>query len=823
MIFSRTLALSLLFFLPSIGLAQRSTLRFVTASRPPNSRVQAGAILTVVAKIANEGDAMAEGTVVASVQGTTSEQSARKIYVPPKTERQFDVFIQMPSSLEGLSSIEVDLTIEVTDGGRRVMLDNNGTPASYSMVFTVDKFPTLAGLALDEEPNQFPDWYWPQDNLYDSYELAVATRIDSGNTRQTANYDFRPLPLSQADYSAMDVVVISEEKTLYDASVIESLKNHLTVGGRVWIMLDRIDSSLIRQLYGSGQSCETIDEIQLNDFTVEVAATNSPLSEADRSHSVVNSIGFKRVIQTGGRISHSVDGWPAAIWMKVGYGDLLLTTLSSEAWIQPRTEQVSHDQRYHSSYTAQLWASEFAGQVNEKRSSRPLTTSVDYPLRLIGNPVVPRSWVTIALSSFCLLVLSCGVWRFVAGDLSWLGVIAPALSIGVSCLLIVSSSWVRRGIPESVSRFQIVEVSDDGRSAITREQAAVHLDASRSMTLISSVDGQAAASNTVSTGIRRFEVDDFHSWGLSNQNWPPGPWRYNSDYILPTDSMFVTANLTNNGVEMQLPAGLPSRMQDAVLRYAPGNAVLCTDDGENLVADSVAASGERWITGSIISDEQQRRLEIYQEYFRPTERSNTLSKTLYGWTEVWPQGPAWDSDLEQKGSALVALPVRLRRPPVGTTVKVPHSLIKLQRNSSDASQTFAYNDVTGEWVDELTVGANARLQFVLPTQTVPIKTGTIELTLDIKAPHRNVRILAETDTGPVELANLESPSLPWRSTIGEASVLESANDGILDIVLEVSERTDVASASTTTNVVAWQVNYFHASISGEITALPSLQ
>ncbi|MCA9127613.1 MAG: hypothetical protein KDB22_11030 [Planctomycetales bacterium] len=807
--------LLLVLLLQATGFSQQSTLRLVTAARTPNSRVQPGGVLTLSAKLANLGDTAAQGNVIAVISGMPSLQSARSVEVPPKTQRAYDLYLPLPEQIQGMESIEVVLTIEVQSGDRTVTLDVDGVPSSYSMTFSVDNSTTLAGLALEREVLALPDWNWPPVAPYSSYELSMATRIDAGNTRQAANYDFRPLPLNQADYSVLDLLIVSEEKVLHDAATIEAIKQFLTNGGHAWIMLDKIDSSLLRGLYGTGQSCETLDELQLNEFTVSVTGTSARLSAEDRTCVFDDPVIMKRVVQSGGRVSHSIDGWPAAIWMDIGYGKLLLTTLDSFAWIKPRTEQLSFDQRFQSAFTARVWASELGAEINEKRAARPLEEEVDYAMQLIGNPVVPRSWVAAALSGFCLLLLAAGAWRIFAGDLSWLGVVAPALAVVVGLMLVFAASWVRRDIPESVSRLQVIEITEDGRTALTREQAAVYLASSRSMELQSHVDGLAEADEKISSGIRRQTLVDFQDWELTNQDWPPGAWQYKSHYATPTEGLTVRAHFTAEGLKLRLPTGLPSQLEDVVLRYVAGDALLCAPDADGLLADdSLAAGGERWITGSLISDEQQRRLQIFQQYFQSIDRSKPLTKRVFGWTAAWDQGPEWNVDLQHNGSALVSLPVKLSRPDVGQSVFIPHGMIQLRRDQDDSSQTFAFNDSTGEWERELTVGANAKLEFVLPAEVIPMEPEELLLALDITAPHRIVRLLAVVDDEPVELVRLVNPSLPWSATINEPAILRALRDGVLPVLLEVSERTDVSGSSPTTSVVAWQVNHLRLSVRG---------
>ena len=114
----------------------------------------------------------------------------------------------------------------------------------------------------------------------------------------------------------------------------------------------------------------------------------------------------------------------------------------------------------------------------------------------------------------------------------------------------------------------------------------------------------------------------------------------------------------------------------------------------------------------------------------------------------------------------------------------------------------------------MTIAIEAPLQFVLPEEVMPLEVSSIEMWLDIKAPQRDVTISVTTNDGSVEMADLKGPSIPWSGTTTDPQVLASMADGILDVRLSVSERTDLEPDQDSSNVVAWQVEAFHASIRG---------
>ncbi|HBE72480.1 MAG TPA: hypothetical protein DDW52_30470 [Planctomycetaceae bacterium] len=802
----------------SVAAAQipQDSVRFVSVARTAHTRVLPSGIAVLSAKVANAGSASVEGTIIARVDGASTQESARRVVIRPATQLEVPIPVQLPGSIASSESVEVEFSMLVKDGDDQVQLTLNGAPVRHTAKLTVGAKPSLAGLAIEPEDPPEPAWYWPKQPAYSSYEFATASRIDSGNDRLTASYEGQPIPLDQEELRSIDVLIVAEESTLHDASTREALRRYLLGGGRIWAMADRFPIELLHDLLGDGQAIETVDSVELTDYVVDVREEVTKLAEVDRTVSLDDAVLMKRVVQQGGQVTHAIDGWPAGIVMPVGYGELVITTLDAFGWIEPRTEQVRNSSLYITKYQSRSWANLFASAVNVPRQQLPLSgRELAYPIEQIGNPVVPRSWVMVALTAFCVLVAAAGCLRFVGIDLTWIGLIAPVLALVVSGGLLAASSVIRSDIPENVSKLQVVEFNNDGTFAIVREQAAVHLASSRDMSLQGQGEGEARTPKSVATGVARYEKRDADGWQLVNNNWPSGTWRYETQYVLTSEPQIAWASLTATGVEIETPSELPSPLTDPVLAFVPGQLMLCQSDGGKLRSDgSLMAEGTRWISDSLITEEQQRRIDVYQAYFDLPEETRPLSQVLLGWTEVWPTGPKWDQPLLHQGSALTVLPVQLRRPDLGSKVLLPKGLVRVGIDRSADGQTLAYNESTGSWESELTMGVDARLQLQLPGAVLPFEAAQLDINLDIDAPQRDVTISAVTSSGPVEIGSLESPSIPWSTTITDPSVLGELRDGTLSLIVKVSERTDVADPRMTTNVVAWTINELSAQIQG---------
>ncbi len=795
-------------------------LTFSGIALTPQSRAVPGGLLMLQASVGNVGDALAEGTVVVTIDELPKLQSARRVVVVPGQQEQLDVFVQLPEAIQELKSIHLTATMIVRFGGREVILERKGAPVRHTMTMEVTAGRTF-GMAMQPDPLQLPPWYWPKQEVGAGYEFAVAARLEAGHDRIAATFDDRSLPLNQSNWASLDVFVIEDPSVLEDGAAVESMRRYLASGGRLWIMLDRVPCALVRPLLGPGQLCEEVERIELNEFVVELTVPGMRHSEEDRRVASEPDLSMVRVVQEGGEARFVVEDWPAAIEMNIGYGQLVMTTIDSRAWIEPRTKQIKQDALYQSPYQPRVWASYFAIDSNDGKAALPLAKQVEYPLQHIGNPVVPRGLVAAALLGFCVSLAGLSVCLAYWGRLPGIGLAAPIAAILVSLALIGVANWTRRDIPECLSRFQIVDIGSDGSSALVREQAAVYLESAAAMQLESKMDGVARTSEAITTGVRRFVQDDFQHWFVSNDAWPPSSWRYNAEYSLATEQLVVRGTLSKSGLRLELPIGMPSRLEDPVLSFAMGAPMLCDPIEDDLMANNqIKVEGDRWISGSFLSDEQHRRLGLYKQFFKADEKLRRPVRRLYGWTDPW-EGASWNRELEQFGSALVALPVSLSRPEIGAEIFVPHGLIQLRRDPGPTGVTLAYDDRTGEWRKDVSSAAEAHLQFVLPSEVVPIQAASVDLELDIKAPQRVVTLSVQTGTEVIQLAKLESPSIPWMATITDAAILETISDGTLEVLLQVSE-SNQSSTSVSANLVLWQVDHFHASVRGKMSAQSSL-
>ncbi len=792
-----------------------SNLQLKSLTVTPLSRVTPGGILSIRCLVSNSGSTTGVGYLVGRIEGQTGEEDRRRVELAAGEQRLVDVQLRLAKVLPK-SAVDVVMTLNVLQGGREVLSQSTDEQVNRRLHLPIADEKNITAIALNREPKSQTYWRWPPAEDYHSYEFVLGSRIDARLSRQCVVLDGEPFALNLIDWSNVNALVISEPSVFDDLSAIGIMQQFLQRGGRIWIILEHVDTSLVHDLLDEDQQIETVGTVQLNHFEVELA--DLTFAARDRTVDSVDPIPMKRVSQQGGTVLQTVDGWPAAIWMKVGRGEILFTCLGSAGWLKPREAQFTGDPRFQSQFTLPIWAGTFAHQLHNYKPEPPLQfASLDYPVDRIGNPVVSRSVVAVILISFCGCLLGIAGWRMLGGQVKWLGVIAPAMSIVASMPLIATSVFQRSDIPPMQSVFQFVELDSRGGAHI-QETTAVYLRDSQAMDLVGAGDGIAIPAFGIDSGIRSLTTEDFQSWHLSNSMWPTGTWRYQTETMLPETAGEAIAVIGSEGLEIELPAVLPTPVQDVVLQFAPGVATIgkVASDGRRVtMSGDLPAEGERWTADAIVNDEQRRRAEIYRKLFDTSLAPKLPLRTLCGWTELWDKSPHWDVDLERRGTALVSLPVRLLTPAAGSAVRIPYSMIEIQ-HASNQSGSSIFSQITGRFVTESTLQVNSDLAFLLPPEVTPLELTQLEIDWDIRAPQRSARLSCLVDGEAIEIASLKEPSIPFRAAINDARILKSMQDGRLELRIEIQE-SDSGNADQS-NFVSWQIKHLRLTVEGRTLA-----
>ena len=822
--FSGLSALWLLLILPllpsSVGIAQQEDLLFAassgieglsldSASLSPRSMLVGDPLIVIRCNVRNGSKETLTGFVSARIAGNLTDDDRYRITVEPEQIRSCEITVRPLIPLP-VDRFEVEVSLYKIVDGKEVLSVVGDEPAVRNVtVFRGPKLPVVAASALGMERAPPLDWRWEKTDPLYTYELAMASRVDGELSKEAIGLDGIQFPMNQNDWKNTDLLMLAESAPLRDAATVGTLKSFLNSGGRIWVMLEAIDTQDLQPLLEPNQQLRTVDSVQLTNFRVD--STGPSIQEQDARVDLEDPVIFKRLMHHGGSVGHRIDGWPASLVMPVGRGELIITALESSAWIKPRKMQTSEDPFFQSDYELRPWARSIIDTVQAKRASNIISLKdLDYPLERIGNPVVSRGLVAAILLGFCTALVGMSIWRLAARDAKAMGWIAPGLALLASIPLVYLAWSQKREIPAMVSLLQWVQLESKS-GAVLRESAAVYLPQGTSMDLQSNLLGYAAPDPKIQSGIKTLQTEDLQSWRLSNQDWPTGTWRYQTESSLPDLQATAQGEFNKDGVLIRLPTNLPSKLQNPVIAYTPGAPVLGAPvtDSQILIDGTFPAEGERWTLDAIVGDEQRRRSAIYRKALESNDRTQTLSRIVMGWTDLFDQGPQWSSDIQRRGVALVTMPLTLQRPETGNLFTIPYPFIDI-KIAREGNSSPVFLEGTGRWISQSSNRAESSLEFRLPVEVLPIQVTQIDFDWDLQAPRRKVKLswLRSQDKTLVEIIGFDGPSLPWKASSTDPALLDEFQDGLLTLRLEVAEDQEAGSS------IPWRIKHLRLNVQG---------
>ncbi len=815
-------------------------LRLAGITMAPFSRARAGYPLSIQAIISNDADNEQSGMVSARLDNVPNLQSTNRFTVPPHSKTIVEAYLMLPDDLAALSTVDLNVSLRSPDAVDRVLVDDSGRPLIDTLKVPMDREKLFTAAITEDDPPALAEWDWPYESPRWDYEMFVAARVDSSHTRRILSISHSNLPHERLNWDTFDAIVISQDWPFRDLVAMNTMKRWIASGGRAWITLDSIDATSLQALLPDGMSCSVIDDIEMSRCVIDTSG-HVTYAEADRTIETSEPVRMRRVIAQGGEVTHSVNGFPAAIWFRIGRGQVLVTTLGAAAWIRPRTVVRNSHPLFDHAFEMQPWAVQMVQRFYEIYVNRlsQADKEIDYPVKLIGNPVLDRSFVMRIVLSFCGALLLAGLVCWQRGMLVHMGWIVPILSIVASVPILFAASTQRRDIADTSANLQLIEVNPGSQIVQGQQWTATYNS--------SSYDGALDATGDVTldwygnnqqSDMRRWAWLDFHHWQLHSSGWPTGIWKMSSRFDLPLAHYDIEATLDAKGLQVKLPEDLPVDLEDAVLEYVPGDPIPCGNVSRQkavLIAESQLSSRDSWLGSNIVNDEQARRDEVYR---RTTARGIAFAYPSYpallGWTPLWKVPLNWQPERSTRGSALVVLPVRLNPVASGTDVRVPHSVIRVETPQSIGSFSTAFFNTSGWWGDATSLPASVPIRFHLPSQACPLDVREIECQLQIRAPQRNVRVYARTDANadPIHKIRVADPGAShngWkqvlskssplgleRFTIQDKAVSELARSGSIDFIVDISNLPGLGVNEVSDQVAEWQVDFFRINVSGTV-------
>jgi hypothetical protein len=729
-------------------------------------------------------------------------QYGRDLHVPARADLSTWMLLGPAPAPRSGGSCEVQMLLyDRTDGKDRLILPpTRERIRSRGVVYRKPEPSTT--ILLDEDapepgPGQLPQ---PESPAEEAATLVRTFRLTRELSEVVPRVRPGPLPPVPEAFDGVDHFVIASGRIADDPAGLRALRRWAQRGGKVWVMLDLVDPEVLAPLLGDAIDFHLVDRVKLNTVQIELPRVGKGPQEAPVRQEHEHPVAFARVaLPPGERVIHTVDGWPAWFTRRLGLGKVVFTALGARGWYRPRKlpgDRSSPYQQFPSLPVPHPPLILVADELQLPRVEEPLS---DLAFRQslseeIGYSIVSRAVTGLIFAAFLLALLALGIGSTWTRRPWLLGLGAPAAAAASAAVFLVLAERARRSAPETVAVAQVVTAVPETREAAIRGLLAFYRPESGPVRLGAEQGGLFELDATGLEGqIRRFVLQDVGVWGLENLSLPAGvrfaPFRFTA----PTQEPVVAvARFGPQGVVGKLTAGPFRDLEDLILNTPGGRnlAVRLGPDGSFTAgAEDVLAEGE-FIAGALLSDQQQRRQELYRTFLKPGGYERTPGPSrLLAWARPldlhFTASGARDSTEQPVGTALLVVPLRLERPVPGERVTIPGPFIPFRqmRDGVPSRPTLEFSSA-----------AEMQLRFQVPDAVLPFQVERARLRARIEAPSRRLTIYLRANDKRVEVYRGESPLDPIRVDLPK-DLLRLDEQGGLHVEVRLSDSSAARDAS----------------------------
>jgi hypothetical protein len=748
------------------------------------------------------------------------------VYYPERPDVQYARDVWVP----GRASLTTWLTVgpapkqrsELGRELRTILYDRTG--GATTVVFPSDEVRVRSGpvpyrrreqttaLMVDSEPAQpdQPDPTAPPD-LLTFVRLPRAVALHSEHVSVVND---GPLPLAPEALDGIDVFVLAGNRLAADPPGRATLRRWVQEGGRLWVMLDRVDPDVVAPILGDEAGIAVVDRVGLTRLRLVnpgVGLMAEPMREVEQP------VNFVRVVPSqADRVIASIDGWPAAFTRRVGRGKVLFTTLDVRGWSRPRTGR-DGPSPYSGlrDFPVPLGPLTLLTQeLHPPPEPDPLPPEIFHPMLAeeIGYSVVGRGTAALILGGFVLALAGLGVWLRRSRRPELVVGLVPLVAAAAAISFVALGEQSRRAVPPTVGLAAIVDPVPGSDEAVVSGLYAVYHPASGPVPLgtrqgaILELDAEGLEGQT------RVRVQtDTDAWHWDGLALPAGTRTGAFRATLKTGRVAAVARFGPEGIEGKLNPGRFGGLTDAVVSTQAGEllAVRLGPEGGFGCGSADALPAGQYLPGTVLSDRQQRRQAVYRQlHTGPALRHLEGRNALFVWADVpdLPGVPVAHEGARVVGSVLLAVPLEFERTPVNTRVTVPRGLVPYKR-VADGKQLPATLSAP--------YPVAMRLRFQLPDSVLPLHIERATLFAQVRAPFRRFSVAGVRDGKPVPLFAADGPVDPVRIDVTDPTLLRLDEQG--GLYLEVAVGQAPAGASSD---VAWKIESLSLEVVGQTGQAP---
>ncbi|VTR98767.1 Marine sediment metagenome DNA, contig: S01H1_L07244 (Fragment) OS=marine sediment metagenome GN=S01H1_17136 PE=4 SV=1 [Gemmata massiliana] len=592
----------------------------------------------------------------------------------------------------------------------------------------------------------------------------------------------RQLPPTVEAFDGIDQFVLAGNRLTADPAAARTLRRWVLQGGTLWVLLDRVDPTVLAPVLGEALRFEVVGRTSITDLRLRPPTER--LEQTDRRE-FEQPVDLVRVQLSGSEtVLYEANGWPAAFSQPVGRGRVVFTTLGGRGWYRPRgpRDPASRFTEIRDVPVSLDALDGLAVHLYPDPQPEPLRTEELAPLLTaeIGYEIAGRGTASAILAAFVLGVLALGLWLRRSRAPERIGLFGPLLALVTAGVFVGVGVASRRAVPPTAASVALVEVTPESGESSWRGMFAVYSPESGGLQVGTDRGGSVELDSTGLDGQTRQRVQtDFDAWHWENLAFPAGvragPFRSTN-----RTGAGATGRFGPNGLDGKLALGTLKNPADAVLFTRAGAAltVRLEPDGSFRTTSNDVLPADQYLSGSVLTDRQQRRQDVYRKLLVRQNSAPTHDR-LYVWADADDVPFTVDGAKRTIGSALLSLPIEFAPRRGGELVTIPHGFV---------THAAMIDGRPRRPMLEHSESAQVQLRFQLPPSALPFAPERVVLIARVHAPARKFSVATPGDGKPVPLSDVTDANGPVRIEITDPRALRLDPAGGLLLDLAVSER-----------------------------------
>ncbi|MAE65740.1 MAG: hypothetical protein CMJ18_15835 [Phycisphaeraceae bacterium] len=442
---------------------------------------------------------------------------------------------------------------------------------------------------------------------------ATAMRLGARQPRRIAYLRDRSVPPIFVGWEGLDSLVISHDAPNLDPAQMDALRDWLVSGGRLWVIAEQVDPALLARLLGDDWTCEIMDHVELNRFTIAGANASAELD-------FEVPVDMARVYAPGWEVIHEVRGWPASLVKRFGLGWVVVTTVGPRAWYEIGWEKKPDkpDKRVE---VPREPLRELGRIITRNYDKPPLPAGelAAFAAGQIGHKTLDRAWVGWILGTYVVLFAVSGLFLTRARRLehsAWLG---SGLAV-VASLALVGVGVAHQGkVPLTIAEAQVARIVPHQHHAIVNGALAIYSPTEDKGPLKAEAGGGVWPNLSLQKGEQlRLRWDDVDKWVWDGLRLPSGAVlsaRFRHTVGLE-EQVSASIRFGPDGVEGRLVPGPFKKFEDSVLLTPRGQfAVSLKSDRTFRIGTGDELGRGSYVGGTTMSNEQIRRQALLRKMF----------------------------------------------------------------------------------------------------------------------------------------------------------------------------------------------------------------